>query len=102
MRGRQWYPVPTLLDNCGVFWGRFSSPIPWIEGRRSIGWYLVSTAQVGSCCRQSVKWFIHFLTMLFDQNTGHHNPNDAEDYKEDRYHSDHDVDPHSGSTGGIN
>jgi len=34
---------------------------------------------------------------FFDQNTGHHNSNDAEGYEEDRYHSDHDVDPHSGS-----
>lgn len=72
----QWYPFHSLLDNCGIFWRRFSSPIPWIKERRSIVWY-----------------FIHFLTILFDQDTDHYNPNDAEDQEEDGYHSDHNVHP---------
>lgn len=40
--------------------------------------------------------------MLFDQDTGHHSPNEAEDQEEDGYHSDHNVHPYLGNTGGIN
>ena len=84
---------PHCLTTVEYAEGGSVSPIPW---RRSI---FLSTAQVGSGCGRIVKRFVCFLMVPLEQDS---NPNEAEEQEESRYHTDHNIDPDSGSTGGMN